>query len=58
MKRRLKKLGIDPEADPNSLTAEEIKRFVRLDVDEVLFVSFFCIIFTRIFLNSKFNSRL
>ncbi|MEJ2601338.1 MAG: formate--tetrahydrofolate ligase, partial [Anaerolineales bacterium] len=32
MLRRLKKLGID-KTDPNELTAEEISRFVRLDID-------------------------
>ncbi|KAF8902135.1 formate--tetrahydrofolate ligase-domain-containing protein [Gymnopilus junonius] len=33
MLKRLKKLGID-KIDPNELTPEEIKRFVRLDVDK------------------------
>ncbi len=32
MFRRLKKLGID-KTDPNDLTPEEIRRFVRLDID-------------------------
>ncbi|MBK8934208.1 MAG: formate--tetrahydrofolate ligase [Chloroflexi bacterium] len=32
MLRRLRKLGID-KTDPNELTAEEISRFVRLDID-------------------------
>lgn len=32
MLRRLRKLGID-KTDPNDLTAEEISRFVRLDID-------------------------
>jgi len=32
MQRRLKRLGIDKN-DPNDLTPEEIKRFVRLDID-------------------------
>ncbi len=32
MMRRIKKLGID-KTDPNELTEEEIRRFVRLDID-------------------------
>lgn len=32
MRKRLKKLGID-KTDPNDLTAEERRRFVRLDID-------------------------
>ena len=32
MFRRLKKLGIE-KTDPNTLTEEEISRFVRLDID-------------------------
>ncbi len=49
--RRLKKLGID-KLDPDSLTEEEIKKFVRLNIDPssiswnrgkvVLYVSDFC----------------
>lgn len=32
-KRRLAKLGISPEADPESLSAQEKKAFARLDID-------------------------
>ena len=33
MRRRLAKLGMNPEAEPDDLTAEERERFARLDID-------------------------
>ncbi|MEJ2068227.1 MAG: formate--tetrahydrofolate ligase, partial [Deltaproteobacteria bacterium] len=33
-KKRLKKIGIDPEKDPKKFTAEEKKKFAKLDIDD------------------------
>ena len=33
-KKRLKKLGIDPNKDPKKFTAEEKKKFAKLDIDD------------------------
>ena len=44
MKRRLVKLGIDPEIDPKDMSDEDVSRFVRLDVDPVsIFFCFLCL---------------
>ena len=33
MLRRLRKLGIDPDLSPDQLTADDVRRFARLDLD-------------------------